>query len=101
MVFSIPVYYSNRILCALGACLLYGEYTALCSNSTVDRENFAVKIISRSWPTAKIKHAKKNLRGDDQWIGARKSTPPKVNVKMTTIYSQQYLGLLIPGSTIE
>ena len=34
-------------------------YTALCSNSTVDRENFAVKIISRSWPTAKIKHAKK------------------------------------------
>ena len=33
---------------------------------TVDRENFAVKIISRSRPTAKIKHAKNKLRGDAQ-----------------------------------
>ena len=59
--FSIPVYYSNRILCALGACLLYGEYTALCSNSTVDQENFAVKVILPLRPTAKIKHAKQKL----------------------------------------
>ena len=33
---------------------------------TVDQENFAVKIISRSRPNAKIKHAKNKLRGDDQ-----------------------------------
>ena len=33
---------------------------------TVDRENFAVKIITRSRSTAKIKHAKNKLRGDDQ-----------------------------------
>ena len=33
---------------------------------TVDRENFAVKIISRSRPTAKIKLAKNKLRGDAQ-----------------------------------
>ena len=33
---------------------------------TVDRENFAVKIISWSRPTAKIKHAKNKLHGDDQ-----------------------------------
>ena len=36
------------------------------SRYTVDRENFAVKIISRSRPTAKIKHAKNKLRVDDQ-----------------------------------
>ena len=33
---------------------------------TVDRENFAVKIISQLRPTVKIKHAKIKLRGDDQ-----------------------------------
>ena len=93
MAFSIPVYYSNRILCALGACLLYGEYTALCSNSTVHRENFAVKIISWSWLTAKIKHVKKNLRGDDQWIGARKSTPPRGKSQ-----NDNYIQPAIPGS---
>ena len=43
------------------------EYT------TVDRENFAVKIISQSRPTAKIKHTKNKLRGDDQWISLRAS----------------------------
>ena len=41
-------------------------WTSLITCSTVDRENFAVKIISRSRPTAKIKHAKNKLRGDDQ-----------------------------------
>ena len=33
---------------------------------TVDRENFAVKIISWLRPTAKIKHAKNKLRSDAQ-----------------------------------
>ena len=45
---------------------------------TVDRENFAVKIISRSRPPAKIKHAKNKLRGDAHEASvnklARKST---------------------------
>ena len=57
--------------------------------NTVDRENFGVKIISQS--TTKFKHAKKNLLGDDQWIGARKSTPPEVNV-------YDYIQPAIPGS---
>ena len=35
--------------------------------------NFAVKIISRSRPTAKIKHAKNKLRGDAQCISLRAS----------------------------
>ena len=51
-------------------CMFFTDIDILFS-TTVDRENFAVKIISRSRPTAKIKHAKikhaKNkLRGDDQ-----------------------------------
>ena len=42
------------------------KFTILRHRITVDRENFAVKIISRSRLTAKIKHAKNKLRGDDQ-----------------------------------
>ena len=36
------------------------------NKNTVDRENFAVKIILRSRPTAKIKHAKNKLHSDTQ-----------------------------------
>ena len=68
-------------------------YTALCSNSTVDRENFAVKIISRLWPTRK----KKNLRGDDQWIGACKSTPPPPPPR-GKCQNDDYIQPAIPGS---
>ena len=34
-------------------------HTVYTAHGTVDRENFTVKTISRSWLTAKIKHAKK------------------------------------------
>ena len=40
---------------------------------TVDQENFAVKTISRSRPTAKIKHAKNKITVGDQWISLRAS----------------------------
>ena len=63
-----------------------------------------VKIVSRSKPAAKLKHTqKKNLRSNDEWIleCARKSTPPEVNIWSTTIYSQQYLALPIPGSRLN
>ena len=45
---------------------IWSQYLTIETHSTVDRENFAVKIISRSRPTAKIKHAKNKLRGDAQ-----------------------------------
>ena len=51
----------------------------------VDQENFAVKIISRSRSTAKIKHAKNKITW--RWSLnklARKSTLHEVNVRSTT-----------------
>ena len=46
------------------------SHTKICTSNapfyTVDRENFAVKIILQSRPTTEIKHAKIKLRSDDQ-----------------------------------
>ena len=59
-------------------------------SSTIDRENFAVKITLQSRPTSKIidmwkfNTRKNNLHGDEQWISMVKSPPPKVNVWLTT-----------------
>ena len=63
---------------------------------TVDRENFAVKINSRSRPTAKIKHAKNKLRSDTQWISLRASPHSPIDD-----YSEQSLVFLIPGSRLK
>ena len=60
---------------------------------TVDRKNFAVKIILWSWPTAKIKHAEKNLRGDNQWISVHASPHPQDKCQ-----NDDYIQPAIPGS---
>ena len=65
-------------------------------NTTVNRENFAVKINSRSRPTAKIKHAKNKLRSDTQWISLRASPHSPIDD-----YSEQSLVFLIPGSRLK
>ena len=64
--------------------------------STVDRENFAVKIISQSRPTAKIKHAKNKITMISEQAYAQVHTPQ--GKCPTDDYSEQSLALLIPGS---
>ena len=61
--------------------------SSLTNKNTVDWENFAVKIISRSRPTAKIKLTR--------WWSmnkpARKSTLPGINLRSTTTASDPWL----------
>ena len=58
--------------------------------NTIDRENFAVKIISRLRLTVNIQHTKK-LCNVKQQISVRMSTPPEVNVQSTTGASDTWL----------
>ena len=64
---------------------------------TADLENFPVRIISWSRPTAKVK-----LCGNDQWISLHVSPHSRryCNCPIDN-YSKRFLALLIPGSRLN